>query len=118
MAGITYGNASSTTDADATVNAATTTFYAYIQSASTAARTINISNLTAGRSVVLYLRNTSGAGSKVITIAASTTTTGFVGVNIATSNGAASATSVTLVATNGTAMIRVFNANGTFAAGM
>ena len=118
MAGIIHGNASSTTDADATVDAATTTFYAYIQSASTQARTINISNLTAGRSVFLYLRNTSGAGGKVITIAASTTTTGFVGVNIATSNGAASATSVTLVATNGTAMIRVFNANGTFAGGM
>ena len=117
LSGTSVGNASTTADADATVDASTTTFYAYVQSASGTARTINISNLTAGRKVQLYLRNTNAA-TKVVNITASTTTTGFVGVNMATSNGAASATSVTLAATNGTAMITVFNANGTFAGGM
>jgi len=117
MAGIIHGNASSTTDADATVDAATTTFYAYVQSASGTARTINISNLTAGRMIMLYLRNTNAA-TKVINITASTTTSGFAAVNMAISNGAASATSVTLAVTSGTALIRVFNANGVFGGGM
>ena len=117
VAGVTHGHASSTTDADATVDAATTTFYAYVQSASGTARTINISNLTAGRMVMLYLRNTNAA-TKVINITASTTTTGFAAVNMATSNGAASATSVTLAVTTGTALVRVFNANGVFGGGM
>lgn len=117
VAGVIHGHASSTTDADATVDAATTTFYAYVQSASGTARTINISNLTAGRMIMLYLRNTNAA-TKVINITASTTTSGFAAVNMATSNGAASATSVTLAITSGTALVRVFNANGTFGGGM
>lgn len=117
LASPTFGNASSTTDADATVDASTTSFYAYVQSASGTARTINISNLTAGRVIHLYLRNTNAA-TKVVNITASTTTTGFAAVNLATSNGAASATSVTLAATSGTAMVTVFNANGVFGGGM
>jgi len=109
--GAIEGNASSTTDADATVNAATTSLYAYIQSASTTARTINVSNLVAGRRVTMYLRNTN-AGAKTVNIAASTTTTGFAAVNLGGSKGGASQTSVSLSATNGTTVIEVFNANG------
>jgi hypothetical protein len=110
----TYGNSSSTSDADATVDSATTSYYAYVQSASGTARTINISNLTAGRVITLYLRNTNAA-TKQINIAASTTTTGFAAVNLSpgSSAGGASVTSVTLAVTSGTAVVTVFNANGT-----
>lgn len=107
----TYGVGSSGTDADATIDAATTSFYAYIQSASGTARTINISNLTSGRVITLYLRNTNAA-TKIINITASTTTTGFAAVNMSRGAGQTSATSVTLAATSGTATITVFNANG------
>jgi len=109
----TSGNASSTTDADATVDTSITEFYAYVQSASGTARTINISNLTAGRKVTLYLRNTNAA-TKVINITASTTSTGFTAVNLSKGDaGGASATAVTLAVTSGTATVTVFNANGT-----
>jgi len=109
----TSGNASSTTDADATVDASTTELYAYVQSTSATARTINISNLTAGRKITLYLRNTNAA-TKVINIAASTTAASFVSVNLSKGDaGGASATSVTLAVTSGTATVTVFNANGT-----
>jgi hypothetical protein len=109
----TSGNANSTTDADATVDASTTELYAYVQSASATARTINISNLTAGRKVTLYLRNTNAA-TKVINIAASTTAASFVSVNLSKGDaGGASATAVTLAVTSGTATVTVFNANGT-----
>jgi hypothetical protein len=109
----TYGNSSSTTDADATVDSATTSYYAYVQSTSGTARTINISNLTAGRVIQLYLRNTNAA-TKLINITASTTTTGFAAVNLSKGDaGGASVTSVTLAVTTGTAVVTVFNANGT-----
>lgn len=117
FSGFIQGSASTTTDADATVNAATTTYFAFVQSASGTARTINISNLTAGRMVKIYLRNTNAA-TKAITIAASTTTTGFANVNMsgnfvgANAVGQISATAVTLAATTGTAVVTVFNANG------
>jgi hypothetical protein len=111
----TGGNSSSTADADATVDAAANTFYAYVQSASGTARTINISNLTAGRAITLYLRNTNVA-TKTINITASTTTSGFTAVNMSKGDaGGTSVTSVTLSATSGTAMVTLFNANGTFA---
>ena len=107
-----FGSASSTTDADATVDASVTTLYAYVQSASTTARTINISNLAPGRIIELYLRNTN-AGAKTINITASNTTTGFTAVNLSKGDaGGTSQTSVTLAATSGTAVVLIFNANG------
>lgn len=114
---LTQGNSSSTTDADITIDASTTTFYAYVQSASTTARTINIGNLTVGRSVTLYLRNTN-AGSKTINIAASTTAGAYALVNLANGAGAVSVTAVTLAASSGTAVVTVFNANGTIGGGI
>jgi hypothetical protein len=106
-----FGNATSTTDADAVVDASTTTFYSYVQSATTTARTINISNLIAGKQVTLYLRNTN-AGTKVINIAAGTATS-YSAVNMSKGDaGGTSVTSVTLAATSGTSTITVFNAGG------
>jgi hypothetical protein len=109
----TSGNASQATDADATVDASTVEYFAYLQNTSGTARTINISNLTAGRKITLYLRNTNAA-TKVINITASTTSTGFTAVNLSKGDaGGASATAVTLAVTSGTATVTVFNANGT-----
>ena len=109
----TSGNANSTTDADATVDASTTELYAYVQSASATARTINISNLTAGRKVTLYLRNTNAA-TKTINFAASTTASGFSSLLLSKGDaGGTAASAVTLAAASGTATVTVFNANGT-----
>jgi len=106
------GNTVSSVDADIVVNAATTPMFSYIQSASTTARTINISNLIPGRKVMLYLRNTN-AGTKVINIAAGASTS-YTAVNMSKGDsGGTSVTSVTLAATSGTATIILFNAGGT-----
>ena len=113
----TSGNASSTTDADATVDASTTELYAYVQSSSGTARTINISNLTSGRKITLYLRNTNAA-TKVINITASTTTSSFTAVPLSNGAGAVSVTATTLAASSGTATVVVFNANGTIGGGI
>jgi len=78
-----------------------------------AAVTINISNLTAGRQVKMYLRNTAVSQSTV-TIAASTTTSSHANVNMQPATpGGASVTSVVLSANTGTAVVTVFNAGGT-----
>jgi len=106
---INQGNSTSTTDADATVDASTTAYYSYIQSASGTTRSINISNLTAGRRVILYLRNTNAA-TKTINILAGTSTS-YSAVNLS-KGGGTSVTTVTLSATSGTATITVFNAGG------
>ena len=109
----TYGTGSSNVDADFTVDASSTTYFAYLQSASGTARTINVSNLTSGRSITLFLRN-SNAATKVVNIAASTTTSGFGAVLMSRGAGQTAATSVTLAATSGVATITVFNIGGTF----
>ena len=107
----TWGNSSNTTDADYTFDASLYGYSSWIVSF-TAARSLNISNLTTGRRAVIYIRNTN-ASSRLITINASTTATGFTGVNLAVGAGAASSTSITLVATSGTAVVYVWNAGGT-----
>jgi hypothetical protein len=123
FSGFIQGNASTTTDTDATVDASTTTYFAYVQSTSGTARTINISNLTAGRMVRLYLRNTNAA-TKDITIAASTTASTFINVNLAgsfvgvTAVGQNSGATITLDANFGTALVTVFNANGVIGGGV
>jgi hypothetical protein len=108
----TYGTGSSNVDADFTVDASSTTYFAYLQSASGTARTINVSNLTSGRSITLFLRN-SNVATKVVNIAASTTTSGFGTVLMSRGAGQTAVTSVTLAATSGLATIRVFNISGT-----
>ena len=109
---LTKTTTSSTSDADATVDASLYEYYAYVQSASATTRSINVSNLTAGKKITLYLRNTN-AGTKTINILASTTTSSFAAVNMSKGDaGGASATAVTLAVTTGTAVVTVFNING------
>ncbi len=107
-----FGSSSSSTDFDTIFDAGAFSIFAYTQSASGTARTINISNLTSGRMVKIYLRNTNAA-TKIINIAASTTNSGWTAVNLSKGDaGGTSVTSVTLAASSGTAVVMVFNANG------
>lgn len=108
----TSGNSTTSSDTDATVDASTTEFYSYVQTTSGTTRTVNISNLTTGRKVVIYLRNTNAA-TKVINIAVSTSATGFVAASLSKGDaGGVSASTVTLAAVSGTATVTVFNAGG------
>lgn len=111
IAAVTFGNGNSTSNGNIIVSAASFTLYSW-QASFTAARTLQVSDLTAGRMVTIYVRNTN-ASARVITIQASTTTSGYANVNLSPATpGAASVVSVSLAATSGTAVIRVFNANG------
>jgi hypothetical protein len=91
------------------INAATTDLATIIASF-TAARSINISNLTAGRKVTIYIRNTNPTA-RVISILAGTATT-YTAVNLSRS-GAASVISFSAAANTGTAVVTLFNVGGT-----
>lgn len=111
--------ASSTSDASVVVNAAATDLYCHIASF-TADRTIQISNLTSGQEVKMYLRNTN-ASSRTITIQASTTEASYANVNLAPgagTMGAASVSTVSLAATSGTTVIWIANINGNIVGGI
>ena len=113
---ITFKNAAVTGDGDYAYDAATTQVASWIASL-TATRNLVISNLTAGRMVRVYIRNTNGSA-RQINVTASTTAAGHAAVNLAGNfvganpAGQVSATSVTLAATSGTAVITVWNAGG------
>ena len=105
----TYANLASASDTNIVIDAATTDLAALVVSFTTT-RSINISNLTPGRRVMLYIRNTNAAA-RLINILAGTATT-YAAVNLSRS-GAASVISFTAAANNGTAVVTVFNAGGT-----
>ena len=111
---ITFKNAAIASGNQYNFDADTTTIASWISSFSATANLV-ISNLTAGRKVTVYVRNTNGTG-RTLNVTASATTGGHVAVNMAgtTANaaGAASGTSVALVANTGTAVITVWNAGG------
>lgn len=108
-----YGQSSTSVDADVIIDAGAFSYFSYIQSVSGTARTINVSNLSQGRMITIYLRNTNAA-SKTINIAASTIASGFTAVNLSKGDaGGTSVTSVTLAATSGTAVVTLFTAGGT-----
>ena len=105
---IDLGTTRSTTDGDFTINAEAVMLASW-QASLTTTRTLNIANLTRGRMVKVYVRNTNGS-SRTVQVAASTTESGFASVNLAPGAGAASVTQITLAATTGTAVITVWNA--------
>ena len=111
---ITFKNAAIASGNQYNFDADTTTIASWISSFSATANLV-ISNLTVGRKVTIYVRNTNGTG-RTLNVTASETTGGHVAVNMAgtTANaaGAASGTSVALVANTGTAVITVWNAGG------
>lgn len=73
--------------------------------------TAQISNLTSGREVFLYVQNTISTSSRILTIQASSTTTTYMNVNCSRS-GAAAVSTVTLAAGSGAATIWVANIGG------
>lgn len=81
--------------------------------------TVQFNNLTNGREVKLYMRNTN-ATARPVSILASTTTSGHTAVNLSTGSlpGAPSVSGVTLSGTTGTAMVWVGNINGTIVGGL
>lgn len=81
--------------------------------------TVNFSNLTSGREVKLYARNTN-ATARLVTFAASSSGTGHTGVNLAPGNppGGPSVSGITLSGTTGTAMAWVANINGSIVGGL
>jgi hypothetical protein len=81
--------------------------------------TVQFSNLTNGRELKLYLRNTNATARQVF-LEASTTTSGFTGINLAPGNppGGPSVSGVTLSGSTGTAMVWVGNIDGTIVGGM
>lgn len=108
--GATFGNGSDTTDANTTIDAATTELY-YKQASFTADRTILVSNLTSGRKVTVWIRNTN-ASARNITYQASTSTTGHTNVLIALPQTGSVASTINFPATSGTYCVTIFNANG------
>jgi hypothetical protein len=106
------GSSSTVNETPITIDASQVQYHSRIASF-TAARTVEVSNLTPGRWVQIYIRNTN-ASSRTITVSASTTTTGFSNVNLAVSTtaGSTSAVSFSLAATSGTAVIWVANIDG------
>ena len=109
--GPTFKSTSSGTDATTyDIDARQFTQAAWITSFA-ANRTLRIANLTTGRAVWVYLRNTNAAA-RTITVQASTAAT-YGNVNMSpASAGAASVTGLSLAAGSGTAMVLVMNING------
>jgi hypothetical protein len=110
---------SSVADAAIAVDAAVVDLYSHIASFS-ADRTVQISNLTSGQQMKLYLRNTN-ASSRTITIQASATASGHTSVNLAPgagTMGAASVSTVSLAATSGTSVVWVANINNNVVGGI
>jgi len=81
--------------------------------------TVQFSNMTNGREVKLYIRNTNATARPVV-FEASTTTSGFTAVNLAVGGpaGSPSASGVTLSGSTGTALLWVGNINGTIVGGI
>jgi len=119
VAGITtslsYAASGITTSTDATtaiftINASTTQLYHHSASFN-GNKTFQISNLTNGRSVYLYLRNTDSLNNRTMSIQASTTTSGYTSVGLSRS-GSISVSSFSLSASTGTAVVWVVNIGG------
>jgi hypothetical protein len=102
----------STTDGNILVDASATQYYSHIASF-TNNRSVLVSNLTPGRWVQIYIRNTN-ATARTITVQASGTDTSHTNVNLAlsTTSGTTSVVSFSLAATSGTAVIWVANIDG------
>lgn len=111
------GMNSSTADANLTIDASVTQSMTWIASFTTT-RSLIINNLTPGRSVDVYIRNTNATQRQII-FSGSTSTTGHVLINMATPflNGA-STTTQNITAVSGTMYPRIKNIAGTIIGGL
>ena len=110
-ANVDVGTSSATSDSDHTIDAGLYGMYSITASFSTT-RSVNISNLTDGRKVIVHMRNTNGSV-RTINILASTTTSGFASVNMMNSPGGPSVTAGQIAANSGTLFMTIANINGT-----
>lgn len=110
------GSQASTADANLTIDAATTQSMTWIASLTTT-RSLIINNLTDGRQVNVYIRNTN-ATQRQISFSGSTTTTGQVAINMSAGAGAASIQTQNIAGTSGTMYVIIRNIGGTFSGGI
>jgi len=111
----TTSNKTNTADADLTINASLTQSMYWVASLTTTRRLI-VSNLTQGRSVRAYIRNTN-ATARAIQFSGSTATT-YSGINMAVNAGAASVTQQTIAGSSGTMLVWMENIGGFIVGGV
>jgi hypothetical protein len=104
---------SSTSTSNLTANAATANLHKWVASWSTS-QTISIDNLTAGRFVEIWVKNTHGSAEPAVTIQASTTTSGHSTVSFAVGNGFANVSTGIKLSAGTWCLFRVRNVNGDF----
>jgi len=112
----TGGSNSSTADANLTIDASLTQSMYWVASF-TATRSLVVNNLTQGRSVRVYIRNTNATQRQII-FSGSTTTSGHGLTNMAVNAGAASVTTQNIVANNGTMIATMENMGGFIVGGL
>ena len=83
----------------------------------TTTRSLVVNNLTQGRQVRVYIRNTNATQRQII-FSGSTTTSGHGLINMAVNAGAASVTTQNIVATNGTMLATIENIGGFIVGGL
>ncbi len=105
-----------TADANLTIDASLTQSVWWVASF-TATRSLIVNNITTGRQVRVYIRN-SNATQRQIIFSGSTTTTGHAGLNMAISAGGASAIIQNIAANNGTMLAHIENFGGNIAGGL
>ena len=112
----TTSNFSNTSDANLTFDAAITQSMYWVASF-TATRSLIVSNISQGRMVRVYIRNTN-ATQRQISFSGSTTTTGHAAINMAISAGGASATTQNIAGSNGTMFVTIENIGGFIVGGV
>lgn len=112
------GSNTSTTSGTVTIDGSLYERFNYTASIATGV-TVQFSNMTNGREVKLYIRNTN-ATARLITFEASTSTASFANINLSAGNppGGPSASGITLSGSTGTAMVWVGNINGAIVGGL
>lgn len=112
----TTSNKSNTSDANLTFDAAITQSMYWV-AAFTATRSLIVSNITQGRMVRVYIRNTN-ATQRQISFSGSTTTMGHAAINMAISAGGASATTQNIAGSSGTMFVTIENIGGFIVGGV
>lgn len=112
------GGSSSATSGVVTIDALQYERFNYTASMATGV-TVQFANLTNGREVKLYVRNTN-ATARPVTFEASASTSGYTGVALSPGNppGGISVSGLTLSGSTGTAMVWVGNIDGTIVGGL
>jgi len=103
-------------DANLTIDVSLTASMVW-SAALTATRSLIINNLTDGRSIDVYIRNTNATQRQII-FSGSTSTTGHTPINMAASAGGVSVTTQNIAGSTGTMYVTIKNINGTFVGGI